>query len=628
MKEKVKPYAPAFLLLFFSTLLFAPSSPAQSKAGDAPSNITAETILVGTLSADSKTIAVVSTADFPESGALKIDEEVIHYLSKTGTEFNGCTRGATETVAASHGNNVAVKLVRSSSTLVGGINEVGTVTIGADTDINGVGSIDLQTRNLSRLNIGNAGGVGIGVPGDYGTPYNRAMLNFKGFEAKQYNIWKAWSSDPNAPTAANFTFYSITGPNPIGKRGMQGYYMGTNAGKFGLEFPNEGQFLDGWETYWTGGPDAPAQERWTYIRGAAGTSAQRVMFYYSPLNNPERTTLEWAINQINFEDWTNRRTWMVFTPGKVALLTTPEAPNPQIVTDSASPLIYKGTQSYPFVNGSGETEISRDTQVVRFMSKHDLINPSADYKFVLGAGNNRPGLRFNVNVGRGWEYSNDGTTYVKFSDATKGLYRQFYSLAAASGSFTMLGTAGPNAKGETPLAFTVTIAENNRVSAISARVYHVLLPLYGTQNVWKEVLPTSAAIGNGTDTSLKLDVKTDALDGLTKLRLRRSSSIASASTVYADVQIFDRTGAYTVSTQTGAGATVADQLQTLSASTRVQTVLVDYGDGVIDTKGAGSPEGVVTASRGSTYRRTDCNQTTSCFYVKTSGTGSSGWTPK
>ena len=409
---------------------------------------------------------------------------------------------------------------------------------------------------------------------------------------------------------------------------MQGYYMGTNAGRSGVEFPNEGQFLDGWETYWTGGPDAPAQERWTYIRGVAGTSAQRVMFYYSPLNHPERTTLEWALNQINFEDWTNRRTWMVFTPGKVALLTTPEAPHPQIVTDSASPLIYKGTQSYPFVNGSGETEISRDTQIVRFMSKHDSINPSTDYQFVLGAGNNRPGLRFNVNAGRGWEYSNDGTNYIKFSDATKGLYRQSYSLAAGAGSFTMLGTAGPNASGETPLAFTVTVAENNHASAVAARVYHVLLPLYGTQNAWKEVLPTSAAIGNGTDTSLKLDVKTDAADGLTKLRLRRGSTATRASAVYADVQVFDRTGAYTISTQTGTGATVADRLQTLSASTRVQTILVDYGDGVIDTKGAGSPEGVVTASRGSTYRRTDCTQTTNCFYVKTSGTGNTGWTAK
>jgi hypothetical protein len=604
MKKSLSQIFPVvFLLLFF----VAPSY-AQSKAGD-----TTETILIGTLSPESTTIGVVSTDGFPESGLLKIDDEVIPYASKTGTEFNGCTRDAG---AATHENNVAVKLVKGSAaqgvTVEGNISEIGSVTINADSDLNGIGGVDIQTRNLSRLNIGNNGGLGVGVPGDYGLLSNQAMLSFKGFEAKRYNIWKAWSSDPTTPTAANFTFFGNLGPNPTGTRGMQGYYMGTNVGRAGVEFPNEGQFLDGWETYWTGGPNAPAQERWTYIRGAAGTSAQRVMFYYSPLYNPERTSLEWALNQISFGDWKNRRTWMSFSPGKISMITTPEAPIPQIVTDSASPLIYKGTQSYPFVNGVGETEVSRDTQIVRFMSKHDTISPSADYQFVLGAGINRPGLRFNVSGGRGWEYSNDGKTYTKFADATKGSYRQFYNLAAAAGSFTMIGTAGPNVSGETPLAFTVTVSENNRVNAVAARVYHVLLPLYGTQNVWKEVLPTSAAISPGTDTNLKLDVKTDAVDGLTKLRLRRSAAVASASTAYVDVQVFDRTGAFTLSTQVGVGATVADTLQTLSASTRVQTLVVDYGGGVTDTKGAGAPSGACVT--GSTYR--DVNGTVGAtFFV-------------
>lgn len=50
------------------------------------------------------------------------------------------------------------------------------------------------------------------------------------------------------------------------------------------------------------------------------------------------------------------------------------------------------------------------------------------------------------------------------------------------------------------------------------------------------------------------------------------------------------------------------------------------GDGttVQDLSGGGSPEGVVTAGIGSTYRRTDGAAGTS-FYVKSTGTGNTGW---
>ncbi len=43
--------------------------------------------------------------------------------------------------------------------------------------------------------------------------------------------------------------------------------------------------------------------------------------------------------------------------------------------------------------------------------------------------------------------------------------------------------------------------------------------------------------------------------------------------------------------------------------------------------GEGSPEGVVTANPGCIYQRTDGGASTS-LYVKTSGTGNTGWTAK
>ena len=54
----------------------------------------------------------------------------------------------------------------------------------------------------------------------------------------------------------------------------------------------------------------------------------------------------------------------------------------------------------------------------------------------------------------------------------------------------------------------------------------------------------------------------------------------------------------------------------------------EYGTtGVVDKAGSNSPEGVVTAPIGSTYRRTNGGAGTT-FYVKESGTGNTGWVAK
>jgi hypothetical protein len=50
-------------------------------------------------------------------------------------------------------------------------------------------------------------------------------------------------------------------------------------------------------------------------------------------------------------------------------------------------------------------------------------------------------------------------------------------------------------------------------------------------------------------------------------------------------------------------------------------------NGVVWKSGAGSPEGVVTAPIGSLYSNTT-GSTNTTLYVKTSGTGNTGWTAK
>jgi hypothetical protein len=64
-----------------------------------------ETQLSSAINSVVTTIPVDSTAGWAEQGRLKIDNEEIFYTGKTVTTFTGCTRGARNTVAASHVDN-------------------------------------------------------------------------------------------------------------------------------------------------------------------------------------------------------------------------------------------------------------------------------------------------------------------------------------------------------------------------------------------------------------------------------------------------------------------------------------------------------------------------------------------
>ena len=63
------------------------------------------TQLNGAINNSVTTVVVDSTTGFPAAGVFAIDSELISYTSKTGTQFNGCTRGYSGTTAASHLDN-------------------------------------------------------------------------------------------------------------------------------------------------------------------------------------------------------------------------------------------------------------------------------------------------------------------------------------------------------------------------------------------------------------------------------------------------------------------------------------------------------------------------------------------
>lgn len=74
---------------------------------------TAYTTLNGGINNSVTTITVVSTANFPTAGQIRIASEVITYTGITSTTFTGCTRGARGSANVAHSTGVAVTKIQS-----------------------------------------------------------------------------------------------------------------------------------------------------------------------------------------------------------------------------------------------------------------------------------------------------------------------------------------------------------------------------------------------------------------------------------------------------------------------------------------------------------------------------------
>ena len=68
----------------------------------------ATTLLSGAHSSSATTITVDDTADFPEQGRLRVDNEEMTYTGKTPTTFTGVARAQRETKAAAHSDNAVI----------------------------------------------------------------------------------------------------------------------------------------------------------------------------------------------------------------------------------------------------------------------------------------------------------------------------------------------------------------------------------------------------------------------------------------------------------------------------------------------------------------------------------------
>lgn len=81
-------------------------------AGHATSSVVQLTQITSTQT----TIPATSTTSFPSSGTIQIDNEYITYTSTTATSFDGCTRGAGGTTAATHAFNLTITQINTITT--------------------------------------------------------------------------------------------------------------------------------------------------------------------------------------------------------------------------------------------------------------------------------------------------------------------------------------------------------------------------------------------------------------------------------------------------------------------------------------------------------------------------------
>jgi len=129
------------------------------------------------LNSSSTTINVVSTTGFPAAGSILIDAELITYSGVTATSFTGCTRGTSQTTAATHAQRqvapFSITASISTTTLTVTAVASGTLTVGSPIYGTGV----TAGTYITALGTG-TGGVGTYTVSASQTVASRAMTGY------------------------------------------------------------------------------------------------------------------------------------------------------------------------------------------------------------------------------------------------------------------------------------------------------------------------------------------------------------------------------------------------------------------------------------------------------------------
>ena len=115
-------------------------------------NVTVTTLLTSNINSSTDIILVVDATAFPTVGTIEIGTEQITYTGTSATEFTGCTRGANDTIAASHSINAEINGASASvSPTTGALRVTGGVgltgSLNAEGDIIAFGGAIYQGKD-------------------------------------------------------------------------------------------------------------------------------------------------------------------------------------------------------------------------------------------------------------------------------------------------------------------------------------------------------------------------------------------------------------------------------------------------------------------------------------------------
>jgi len=518
-------------------------------------------------------------------------------VSITGGSLSGVTFGSGLTFSAGFsvpGTLTATAFVGNGAGITGltgatgGISNTGSTTIGADTDVNSVGIIDLQTRNISRLVVANNGMIGLN------TAAPAASLEIHKRQSGDLGSEVALLIGPidtGSGAAAGFGITTASQANiDVGARPDQFYSFGYNP----EAKPGENRWLYNWESYY--GDSVSGHQMEHYMVAPDGTRIWQMRYV---IDGPSAGSLDynWDIDAMDFYDKTFTSYYLNIN--KTTGINVPaSAPNtvglafsnaPEFAIQGAGGDISGGGFKGVVTNvvDLSAAGLAYHKSELNLFGAGDLS--SVDHYFTWGGGRSGSetsdndtwtGFRSNHSTGRLQYAENFGTTntpptFRDFNDEL-GIYQHHHnlvrSLGSASGDWIEIGAVAREGGSGIFEIFTWDQGDGT-----SGKQYVVpsSYDYYNNGSAWQQLSPLLSTDRNADGYAIDIQGNT----GL--LRLRRlggggtgPASIKLVLKRYGDTTAFN---SFTASSASGSSASVSGLYGATPLSTKNSTVYIYDG---------------------------------------------------
>lgn len=446
-----------------------------------------------------------------------------------------------------------------------------TITIGADTDANGSGVIDLQTRGVTRLTIGNTGMIGIG-----GTA--TSFLDISSGSALGGNRFVRFNNKESGHPDYGIEIHHTLNTEFGFVRPIHSLVFGYNYTTSGnVEFENDEAIALVIETpYMTSEGNKQSE---LYFQTRAPTTEGGAS--YRPFGFDHLFENDTLLGSMRFDSMRighkgSIYDWMSFDStatsgdlsiyGNAGISFTGTAPfggsvKPVIITYAGGNILYamedlSGNKRLKFFDGSGGAAGSDYLNIFAATDADQTVNQVLMFGNTASAGKNRS-IRWNGTDQR-FEYQDTDlssvTAFRKFNDWASHIrhYGVTRSLGDDAGDYIELGSVTLTGNGDGFFQIEV-FSDDLR----TFKLFNIPKSDGDSSGTWREVQPaiSGPAITDGGDVAV--DIR-NAGTGGHNLRLRRTvATVYGAQTYTVALRIFDKINSFVAASGSGASATVA-----------------------------------------------------------------------